>query len=733
MTRFDIDKNEIYRIVAENSLDTIVLVDGDAVVRYVSPSIATLSGYTVEQYEGTDAFAMLMPEDRERIRERFAQVVETRSPVDVDYRFLHADGRMVHVETRVKPVLDADGLVQSVVAVVRDVTDRKQAEQLLENILENVNASVWSIDKDFKQYQYHIGNTEKVCGIPKREILDRPIRIHDHIHPEDNVSLMGEVKDLLDSGVPVRKEFRWIHVPNQTLWGQMIIHPYRDGTGEIRRLDGIMLDITEKKRAELALEESEQRYKSLFEHNLDSVFSIELTGLHFVNANRAFEETTGIRLDRLTDRCFIGLIHDEDHPEVFQALMEVMQRQEPRDIECRLARMDRGERIVSITFVPILLGGSLTGIHGILKDITKRKQEEQELIRSEERSKALQLSLNRLSNDLANVMKVSELEERLIGEIRSVLPASGVSIEEEAEEASAGGDEETGEIRVRVRIGEKPQPARLNLRLERLLVKMEEEWLETAVHYVKILYDNLHRTEDLMKRLEHLVGTSETPRWMLRLLFRLSEKERAALSSDLHDSVLQDLIIWYRKLESLRSAGSSFGEETREELVRIENGLLDAIHQIRITCNELRPPFLLKMGLVESLRSLFEYARMFANYEIEFRAGELDASLNEDQILGLYRIVQELLNNATKHSRASRVVISLEDEGDRIGFRYEDDGVGVDLAGLGGSYSHMGISGIEKRVLSLEGEVDVQSAPGRGFRVAVAVPKQTMEKGALAL
>src|SRR5690606_20320405 len=102
---------------------------------------------------------------------------------------------------------------------------------------------------------------------------------------------------------------------------------------------------------------------------------------------------------------------------------------------------------------------------------------------------------------------------------------------------------------------------------------------------------------------EKAVAANETPQWMLRLLFRLSEKERATLSSDLHDAVLQDLIIWYRKLESLRSQ-HRFEDGTERELRRIEEGLLDAIHQIRITCNELRPPFLLKMGLDESLKSL---------------------------------------------------------------------------------------------------------------------------------
>jgi signal transduction histidine kinase len=257
--------------------------------------------------------------------------------------------------------------------------------------------------------------------------------------------------------------------------------------------------------------------------------------------------------------------------------------------------------------------------------------------------------------------------------------------------------------------------------MENVMLEIEEEWLETAVHYVAILYDNLHLLEDLMRRVEDMVAKNETPKWMLRLLFNLSEKERASLSSDLHDSVLQDLIIWYRKLESLRSS-ATFTKETQLELKQIEEGILDAIHQIRITCNELRPPFLLKMGLVESLKSLFSYARMFSNYEIEFSAEQLHYPLTEEQILGIYRIVQELLNNANKHSKANKVNIALKSENGQVHFSYSDDGVGTDLSGLEGSFQNMGIAGIEKRVLSLEGNVELKSAPGLGFHVTVSLP-----------
>ncbi|WP_462413117.1 sensor histidine kinase [Neobacillus sp. Marseille-QA0830] len=720
------EQDMMYKIVADNTSDVIVLVDHREMFRYVSPSIKRMLGYSSDQYVGTTAFGHTHPEDIDFVRKTHYQAVQTKTATHLEYRLVHANGSTVYVETSVKPVLDSLGNVKYIVAVVRDISARKQTEQLLESILESVNAAVWSTDKDFNFYNYCSNSIESISGIARREIMNNPIRLHDHIHPDDNAMMMGELKSALDRGLPANKIIRYIHMENHTKWVNLLVRPYKNHAGEVERLDGMLLDITEKKQAELALEESEQRYKSLFENNLDGVFSIDLFG-NFVDANQTFEKITGILIENLSDRCFVGLIYDEDHISVYQVLSKVMQMKEPGDVECRITRAVNGvQRIVSITFVPIMLSGELNGVHGIVKDITERKQEEQELIQSEERYKTLQHSINVFSHDLTNVMKVAELENRLIDEAKNVLPVSHVTIEEITRDQVSllENSHETW-----MKIAEKEHPVYLRIALSKPLLKMEQEWLEMAVHYVSLLYDNLQLIEDLMQRLEVMVSDNQTPKWMLRLLFRLSEKERAALSSDLHDSVLQDLIIWYRKLESLRSS-SPFSNETKEEIIQIEEGLLDAIHQIRITCNELRPPFLIKMGLVESLKSLFSYARMFSNYEIEFQPGDLEHPLNEDQILGLYRIVQELLNNANKHSKAEKVTMILTSHHDHFHFSYMDDGIGVDLTDLKeGSFKHMGIAGIENRVLSLDGEVELYSAPREGLQVDIYIPYIKKQKG----
>ena len=250
------ERDEWYRIVAQNTSDTIVLVDNDSVVRFVSPAFWQSTGYDPSEYEGADAFAVIHPEDQERVRSIHAEVVALRTSYELAYRVIDAAGRTVYVESNVKPVLDDEGNVKYVVAVARDVTERKQSEELLENILDNVNAAVWSTDKDFTKYSFCSDSIYKISGIPREEIMNRPIRLHDHIHPEDNSALMHEIKRRLDLGQSVSESIRWIHNPGETRWAQLIVHPSINDRGNVERLDGILMDITEKKRSELALEES---------------------------------------------------------------------------------------------------------------------------------------------------------------------------------------------------------------------------------------------------------------------------------------------------------------------------------------------------------------------------------------------------------------------------------------------------------------------------------------------
>jgi len=250
----------------------------------------------------------------------------------------------------------------------------------------------------------------------------------------------------------------------------------------------------------------------------------------------------------------------------------------------------------------------------------------------------------------------------------------------------------------------------------------ERNRLVTLANYSAIVFENLYLVEGLIDSLEaEMEKHGETPGWVLRLIFNLSENERRRLASDLHDSALQDQIIWLRRLETAIVDYEMSGL-LKAELDRIKEGLLDVIHQIRETCNELRPPLLMEMGLEQSLEQLFTEAQMRADYIVDFQANNIGGVLDDEQTLAIYRITQELLRNADKHADASNVEISMFADEEAFYYRYRDDGVGMNEADAADSFSHMGLAGMKERVRSFEGTFEWHSRPGAGMETEIIIP-----------
>ncbi|MBD3919050.1 histidine kinase [Paenibacillus sp. PR3] len=254
----------------------------------------------------------------------------------------------------------------------------------------------------------------------------------------------------------------------------------------------------------------------------------------------------------------------------------------------------------------------------------------------------------------------------------------------------------------------------------------EKMWLRTLITHVGFVYQNLQLIEGLVQDLD--LKREEAPPWVLRLLFRLSEQERRKLASDLHDSALQDQLVWYRKLEMIVSDEAELPENIRSQLNEISEGLLDVIHQIRETCNELRPPFLKEMGVIQAIENLCTYAQLNANFTITFDHQDLRVELGDEYVLAIYRITQELLRNGMKHSKATHVHLQLYYEGQNIRYCYKDNGIGIEMDRLQLSFDHMGLAGIRERVSGLEGETVLRTAPGKGLEIDIQLPLPLEDK-----
>nr|WP_225942044.1 ATP-binding protein [Sporosarcina limicola] len=147
--------------------------------------------------------------------------------------------------------------------------------------------------------------------------------------------------------------------------------------------------------------------------------------------------------------------------------------------------------------------------------------------------------------------------------------------------------------------------------------------------------------------------------------------------------------------------------------------MLDNIHLVRETCNELRPPFLNELGVVQSIHNLIEQTKLRCTFLL---ISELDPSiqkLDKEVELTLYRVIQELLNNAMKHSLASKVEVSLRKNNQVLSLAYDDNGKGIDMAELDDSFNTMGIFGMKARVKNGGGTIEINSSQGQGMHVYI--------------
>jgi len=207
----------------------------------------------------------------------------------------------------------------------------------------------------------------------------------------------------------------------------------------------------------------------------------------------------------------------------------------------------------------------------------------------------------------------------------------------------------------------------------------------------------------------------------MRHLNEMLEDEVRRVAHAIHDGAGQYLACVHL---SLYAVGKHTAEAGKEEL-RHAHELLDELEKdLRHVSHELRPRVLENTGLKGAVEFLVDSVRQRTGLDIEIQ-DSLSARPAGVVETALYRCIQELLNNITKHAHASHVGIFLKEHGDLILCEVRDDGVGFDAGEvvLRGGGRQLGFLGIEERIAVLGGEVTIDSAPGSGTRVKIQVPK----------
>jgi two-component system, NarL family, sensor histidine kinase ComP len=260
----------------------------------------------------------------------------------------------------------------------------------------------------------------------------------------------------------------------------------------------------------------------------------------------------------------------------------------------------------------------------------------------------------------------------------------------------------------------------------------EVQWLSMIITYLAVSLENLHLIRKLNQRLQQLSSLlpdeeeAQDLVWFRKLMFELQEKERVRIATDLHDTTMQDLFFLKGKLRNLQER-YSYTKEDRSTLT----GLMDYIDiinmNLRQSCFELHPYLLKEIGLVGTLHKLIHSEQAVSPFEIELFTSEVGSIETKDMETKrhLFRMVQELLNNAKKHSQAQSVRIALYMHKGTLFLQYEDDGVGFEQNRMPAreiGSSGMGLEQMKSRILALGGRYELQSGTGQGMKLLARLP-----------
>jgi len=393
------ESEEKYRGLVELAPDGIVAVNAEGAVTSANRSFLTLLGYDSEEGVVGKPFAELMTmrkEDIPRFQGMFESLMKGESPSPSEFLYVRRDGASRWAEVH-PGLLIRDGHPVGAQAIMRDVTERKNAEEKLrslkefnERIIDSIADSLLVIDPN----DYRIISANEVAlkqSKSRREDLIGKTcyeATHHRSTPCPPPHDACPIQELLKTGKPVTVEHQHFDEDNNRIL-EVTVHPVKDKEGKTVQVVHIAKDITKRKKAEEELRNSEERLSILFERAPDAYYLSDLKG-NFIDGNKAAEKLTGYAKSELIGKSFIGL-KLLPRNEVLKAAkllaMSALGKSTGPD-ELVLNRKDGTQVPVEIRTHPIRIKDKPV-VLGIARDITTRKKDEQAIEESQQKFEGL--------------------------------------------------------------------------------------------------------------------------------------------------------------------------------------------------------------------------------------------------------------------------------------------------------------------------------------------------------
>ena len=745
-----------YRELVESANSIIIRMDNQGNITFFNEFAQDFFGYSKDDILGRNVVGTIVPEldsSGRDMKEMIEDIVKNPERYTKNQNEnMRAGGERVWIAWTNKPIRAENGQINEVLCVGNDISERKLAEEelrqsnaFLDRIIEDAPHAMWISDS--KGNLIRLNNAlRELLRITDDDVVGKYNILRDNIVEEHGC--MPLIKEVFENGRTVK----FILDYDSSLLGQLdlaesahvsldiTISPVLNANGAVTNAIIQEVDITERKRAEKALRES-QAMLQLAQTNANIGF--------WDYDPRTGEHKRTPELNRLygTDSETISTYQDwrqrvhSDDIDRFEAERDaLLARREPFDLEFRFHHSSGQVRWMSVRGLGIHDDrGDLVRVIGVNIDITARKKME-EALRNSERDLRHAQSVAQTGSwrlDMStNALLWSEETYRMFGVRKGtaltyesflalVHPEDRDYVHNKWSAALQG---ERYDIEHRIIVGDKVVWVR-----ERAELEFDEKGtLQGGFGTVQDITGRKRMEEDLRKsrdelelrvreRTAALQKANEELRRFPSMLISAQEEERKRLGTELHDSIGQTIVavkLWVEAALLAKDEGHL--EDALEKLQQVAPSLGNVIKEIRVIYTGLRPTMLDNLGLISTLQWFCrEFQNLHPNCSTRIQTAVEEGNIPEELKVVIFRIAQEALNNVAKHSKAERVDISLSKNGSGIELVVTDDGVGIDIEQTlrSNAARTLGLTSMRERAELAGGVFSIESTPGRGTTV----------------
>ena len=686
---------------------------------YLSPRWKLMLGFAEADHLGKDQesfMSRLHPEDWPRVQAARKAHFEQHAPYQVELRLRTKSGEYRWFLTRGEADWNEQGEPVRMTGTISDISDRKQAEEALQASEQRFRAVFEQAAVGVAEMETATGRflnvNQRICEINQRsreEMLRMSFK--DVTSPEDLSTSLQRMEELKAGKIrSYNLEQRNVLPDGSLKWVNLTVSPmWLPGEPPLRHV-AVVEDITERKRVEQELQESEQRFRAIFEQAAVGVAVIDTPTGHYLSVNQRMCEINRRSREEMLQLTFMDVTYPDDLQDDLNQMEELKAgRISSFNMEKRNMAPDGTLTWINMTVSPMWRPGEPPLRHvAVVEDITERKQAELNYRR--------ELAYNQaLVGHTSAFIVVLDLAGRFVHANTAFSDTMGYSKKQvtgktpwEIGLIDAAETARSKERFARLLRGEKNPPADSRLRTK------DGKWRSVELRSTVTC-----KPDGSLDRIV-VTGTDMTERYRLQQeVLRVVEQEQARVGHDLHDGVGQTMTGIVSLLEALEA---DLQGEARQQAQRIHELLRQSVSEVRRMSHGLSPTGVKYRGLVGALQLLAETVR--TNFRTPCLC-EVDSGIvikNSDIETHLFRIAQEAVNNALRHGKPSKVKLSLQHVSQtECELRIEDDGTGL-KKNKGEQDSGIGVRVMDYRANLIGARLTIKTKPRRGVVVTCRFP-----------